>query len=422
MNKEDFSSLIVSPHFHSEIYQSERFIHRCIVFVVYEKLHENSYQTNLVTRILSRGTKQFLRSFELSRFLYSLYGTYLDASVTKWGSHLVYTLTIKNLIPENWSDPLRDSTDLALEMILGATWDKRLFFESYFNEEKSNQITEIKDLVNDKYRYAFERFIQWMFEKEPFGISILGNEQNINKIDNSHLSKFYAQNFLCQNRMVFFLDNKMSPLYKDIITQFSDFTGKNEIHSSELPFLGDFSGKVRRKTDIDQIQQSWIFMGCRFKKKLPEIMYPAMLLFNNIFGGQSNSILFRKVREEKGLCYFISSSLPAGVDSIIITAGIARKNQKMFEKVVMEEILKIEKTNVTDIQLQTAKDLTITSLYSILDHPYQLISMKIESILFNRIQSLQDLIKQIQQVSIEDIGNVAKELFLECVYMLQGTE
>jgi predicted Zn-dependent peptidase len=422
MIQESFSPLLVKKNFHSELYKSDRFIHRCIVFVVYEKLYENSFQTNLVTRILSRGTKKFLHSFELSRFLYSLYGTYLDGSVTKWGSHLVYTLTIKNLIPENWADPLKASTDLVLEMMLQATWDHQLFFDDYFQEEKSNQITEIKDLINDKFRYAFEQFIRWMFEKESFGISILGTDKDVKKISNQGLSNYYQHHFLRQNRMVFFLDNKYDPIYKDLIAKFSAFSPMDTKSALEPFVFKNVTNSVRRKTESDQNQQSWIFMGYRFKKKFPEEMYPAMLLFNNIFGGQSNSILYRKVREEMGLCYFINSSLPAGVDAIIITAGIARKNQKPFESTIQEEILRMEKQPIDSMQLQVAKELTVSSLYSILDHPYQLISMQIESIMFNRIQSLPELIEKIKKVTLDQIQDVAKELLLECVYLLQGTE
>jgi predicted Zn-dependent peptidase len=222
--------------------------------------------------------------------------------------------------------------------------------------------------------------------------------------------------------MIFFLDNKIDPIYQDLVSRFSTFDGINTLPILEPAILVDLPHQVRRKKEIDQNQQSWIFMGYRFARKLPEAMYPAMLLFNNIFGGQSNSILYRKVREEKGLCYFINSSLPAGVDAIIITAGIARKHQKTFELVIHEEVLKLGKNLLDESQLQTAKEMTCTALNSLLDHPYQLLSMKIESILFNRIQSLQDLIDRVNHVTIEEIRSVAQELYLDCVYMLQGTE
>jgi predicted Zn-dependent peptidase len=286
-------------------------------------------------------------------------------------------------------------------MILGATWDNQMFLDNYFKEEKSNQITEIKDLINDKFRYAFEQFVQWMFHKELFGITVLGDEKSIKKITNQELSGFYQNTFLRQNRMIFFLDHKINPVYLDLVSKFSTFEANCTPYIPSPILLSDSSSQVRRKTETDQNQQSWIFMGFRFARKLPEDMYPAMLLFNNIFGGQSNSILYRKVREEKGLCYFINSSLPAGVDAIIITAGIARKNQKTFEDVIQQEILKLETSPLEESQLQTAKEMTCTALNSILDHPYQLISLKIESILFNKILSLSDLIKRINLVTID---------------------
>lgn len=422
MKQESFSPLLINNQFQSEIYISNRFVHRCIVFVIYEKLKDNSFMANLTTRILSRGTKKYLKSFELSRFLYSLYGTYLDGFVTKWGSYLVYTLTLKNLVPENWKDPIGSSTELALEMILNANWNNHLFFEPFFREEKNNQIIEIKDLINDKYRFAFEQFIKWMFHEEPFGLTVLGTERSIRKVTNEALSEYYENDFLHQNRMLLFLDNKIDPLYKNLIDQFSQFHPKAPNNFNHQNQTIQIKRSIRRKTKQVQMQQSWIFMGFRFLSKLSEEMYPAMLLFNNMLGGQSNSRLYRKAREELGLCYFVASSLPAGVDTIIVSAGILQKNQKPFEEVVQKEVVNLMRKEINHKDLQNAKDLTNSSLISILDHPYQLISTRIESILFGKDFSIQELINRISHVTMEHIQLVGKELYLDCVYVLKGTE
>lgn len=422
MTKDSFHILKSNANFHSEIYLTNRFIHRCIMFVIYEPIQESAFQFNLVTRILTRGTRNFLHSFELSRFLYTLFGTYLDGSVTKWGSNLVYSLTIKNLIPESGTDPLKSSIDLAMEMLLKANWSQKTFFFDYFREEKKNQLIELKDLKNDRFRYAFEHFLRWMFRKEPFGVSVLGSINKLASLSNQELSSYYLDHFLHQNRMVFFLDHEMNPLYREVVSAFSDFK-PTLLQSKEVisPVLYK-SGQVRRRTESDQNQQTWIFMGYRFFRKTDASLTPALILFNNLLGGQSNSLLFRKIREEKGLCYFVNSSLPAGIDALIISAGIERKKQKQFENNVEKVIYDLSREKLSIEDMETAKKLTKFSLCSIFEHPSQLISMRIESVLLQRDYSLKDLINRIEKVTPEEIKLIASWIFLDCVYLLEGTE
>ena len=421
MQQEKFTVIKSNPTFQSEIYVTDRFIHRCIVFVIWQKINQESWMANLISRILSRGTKKFLRSYELSRYLYSLYGTYLDGSLTKWGSNLVYTLTIKSLIPENWKDTLSPSLDLALEMMLNAHWDHGLLFEPYFEEERKNMLIELKDLKNDRFWYAFEEFIQWMFSEEPFGLSILGTPGNINSIQNAGATKYYSNNFLHQNRMLFFVDGGMTDEYKNTVNDYSTFSS-NETPCHDLGQNFNPKTPVKRKTENDKIQQSWIFMGYRMRYDFDNELYPALLILNHLLGGHSNSILFRKIREEKGICYFVNSSLPAGINSLIVTGGILWKNHRLFEGMVEEEINYLSNHEVSTEVLAISKDLTLSSIESISDHPFQLISIRIESILFHRIQNIEDFIQKIKKVSQQEIRMAANLLRLDSVYILKGIE
>ena len=421
MQQEKFTVIKSTPSFQSEIYVTERFIHRCVVFVIWQKINQESWTANLISRILSRGTKRFLRSYELSRYLYSLYGTYLDGSLTKWGSNLVYTVTIKSLKPENWKDTLIPSVDLALEMILNATWDHGLLFEPYFEEERKNMLTELKDLKNDRFRYAFEEFIQWMFSEEPFGLSILGTEGNINSIQNAEATNYYANNFLHQNRMLFFVDGGINNEYKNALNDYSAFSSnENSLNEPEQNYVPKTN--VKRKTENDKIQQSWIFMGYRMRYDFDNELYPALLILNNLLGGHPNSILFRKIREEKGLCYFVNSSFPAGINSLIVTGGILWKNHRLFERMVEEEINYLSNHEVASDVLSISKDLTLSSLESVSDHPFQLISIRIESLLFHRIKNIDDFIQKIKKVSQLEVRMATNLLRLDSVYILKGIE
>ena len=50
--------------------------------------------------------------------------------------------------------------------------------------------------------------------------------------------------------------------------------------------------------------------------------YPALVLLNLILGGDAPSRLFKHLREEEGLCYYIASHIEALSGLLFVTAGI----------------------------------------------------------------------------------------------------
>ena len=100
--------------------------------------------------------------------------------------------------------------------------------------------------------------------------------------------------------------------------------------------------------------------------------YPALEVASEILGGGFSSRLFRSVRTKHGWAYNISSSWAADYDHLG-TFDISGSTQSAHTvdtlKAIGEELEKIRTTEVTDDELQTAKDTVLNGFVFNFDRP-----------------------------------------------------
>ena len=54
--------------------------------------------------------------------------------------------------------------------------------------------------------------------------------------------------------------------------------------------------------------------------------YPALYVFNELFGGSPSSRLFLNVREKHSLCYYVSSLLDIRKGLLLVSSGVQAQN------------------------------------------------------------------------------------------------
>ncbi len=113
---------------------------------------------------------------------------------------------MKVLSPDILGENLFDKgASLLEEIFLSHLLENGKFRITYFNEEKSNLLNEIRDLINDRPQYALQRFIKIMCRNERFGMSNLGEEEEVIKISNDELSNYYFDEILNMKRFLHFV-------------------------------------------------------------------------------------------------------------------------------------------------------------------------------------------------------------------------
>ncbi|MBN2604909.1 MAG: insulinase family protein, partial [Bacilli bacterium] len=191
-----------------------------------------------------------------------------------------------------------------------------------------------------------------------------------------------------------------------------------------LPILLDTKMKqIEKVTEVIQeidVNQAKLVVGYR---GLPHYLaddYYSAIVFNNLFGASSESCLFKEIREEKGLVYFISSNYDPYKGVMFVTSGI---NDADYEEVVRttDEVLKtIVHGKITKEQLEVSKNIIINHLIESLDSPHAIMTRFQRNSLFGLDFNIDYMIEMIQQVTIFDVASVAKSLQKDTVYLLRG--
>ena len=79
---------------------------------------------------------------------------------------------------------------------------------------------------------------------------------------------------------------------------------------------------VKRIDEDMPVNQGKLVIGMRSGVTLHDPDYPAMLMFNEIFGGGVTSKLFMNVREKMSLCYYCSSSYTSVTGCMMVDSGV----------------------------------------------------------------------------------------------------
>ena len=147
----------------------------------------------------------------------------------------------------------------------------------------------------------------------------------------------------------------------------------------------------------------------------------ALSLLNVILGANMSSRLFDELREKRGLAYAIGSSAKTFKDTgmFLVRAGVDNKKIVDATALILKELGKIKRKNVTDGEFKRAKEYylgqVLLGLEDTLDHMFWVGET---TLLLERAQHYKEVIKKIRQVTITQIRNVARKIFDESMYNL----
>jgi predicted Zn-dependent peptidase len=135
-----------------------------------------------------------------------------------------------------------------------------------------------------------------------------------------------------------------------------------------------------------------------------------------ILGGNMSSRMFLNVREAKGLAYYIRTSTDHYLDTgaISTSAGVDIKRVPLAIEGILAEYKRIMDEKVGAEELQKAKDFMKGKIALSLEDSEEVAHlMGKQSLLHNKIQTIDEIFKKIDAVTAEDVQRVAQEYLKE---------
>lgn len=389
------------------------------LFIPLKKETASAY--SLLTDVLMRGTESYPTMQSLNQKQDTLYSLGLGAFVGKKGESQIATFeltAIDDRFAFDGTPVLKEGIDLLSQLIFRPVTENGVFKKEYVDQEKENLSDDIRGRINNKTAYARNRCVEIMCQGEAYAVDHGGDLEEIAAITPESLWASYQTLLTTARVEIFYVGGKSHEELADLCSAALPFAPR----TAEFPetILGALPAESRTVTEQMRISQCKMTLGFRTEYTLQKGNLPAMTMFNEIFGGSPNSRLFMNVREKQSLCYYCSS-FPDGLKGLLmVVSGIEQKNKQKTLDAVLEQLEDIRNGNVTQQEMENARRSLRNGYLEITDSPAAISSWYLGRISTGRYESPEDAIAAMEQVSKEDVVEVANAIRLDTVYFLEG--
>ena len=169
------------------------------------------------------------------------------------------------------------------------------------------------------------------------------------------------------------------------------------------------------KKDTNQVHLCFNSKGVGL---LDKNKYPAAII-SSVLGGNMSSRLFQKIREEKGLAYSVYTYSTAFIEDGVFTvyAGTTKESYKEVLEIIKTELSDIKENGITAYELQKSKNQFLSLLTFALEGTKEKMERMANSYLtYDRVIEIDEIIKLIEKITLEDIKDFAKMIFDEKYY------
>ena len=385
--------------------------------------NENVTKNALISLLLRRGTKNLKSQEEISKKLEDMYGANFDCGIDKIGDNHVIKFYLESLndsfLPEK-EENFEKSLDTILEIVFNPLIEGNKFKEEYFKLEKEKLKQIIEGKKDNKSVYAFNRCIEEMYKDKPFGIYKFGKVEDLEKITNGELYKYY-QELIQKCKIDVFISGKIQKDIKQKIEKNENIQKLQErqadyVQNSVQNNLVKEENVVEEKLDITQGK---LVIGLDLKQDSKDSKNIA-LIYNGILGGTANSKLFQNVREKASLAYTASSNYIRQKANIFVRCGIEIKNYEKALKIIKEQIEDMKNGNYADEEIQNTKQNIISTIEGIPDEQDTQITYYFGQELTGTENSIEEYIKNIKSVTKQQIVDLANTVKINTIYFLRN--
>ena len=144
------------------------------------------------------------------------------------------------------------------------------------------------------------------------------------------------------------------------------------------------------------------------------------LLYNIVLGSGANSLLFQNVREKESLAYSIKSMYIKQKANIFIQAGIEIPNFEKAVNLIKEQLEMMKKGEFSDENLASAKEYVKSGVVAIETEQDTGIIYYIGQEISKTNTTIEEYLKNIAEITREDILEIAKNIDINTIYFLKN--
>ena len=351
---------------------------------------ENNGISHFIEHIVFKGSEK-RNGFEIAEGMDEI-GAYVNAYTTKEYTFF-YTKALDYQIIK--------AADILFDMIR----NPRLL-ESDIETEKGVILEEIAMCEDDPADVCSELNERSIFKGTTLGMDILGTRETVASFKEKDFRE-YMKKFYVPERMIVGVTGNFNR--EEMLSKIEEYFGsyvctENPIESYDVPFI---KGMTLKKMDTEQTHIALSFKGIPLEH---EDLYSLQVCMF-ILGTGTSSMLNQRIREQLGLVYSIDSwlgrYLGGGYITVSMSLGTHSEEKALTETI---DIIKKFNRNVTERQVEIAKEKLISSLIMSREQPQSKLSAMGHSLLFHgRFIEDDEIINKIKKVQLADVMKAAEK-------------
>lgn len=381
---------------------------------------EASYNA-LLPAVLLRGTQKHPDLRAITLRLDDLYGASVGTAVRRIGDYQTTGLGC-GFIDERFAlagdQVLEPALAFLGELLFAPATENGIFREDYVQSEKKNLLAAIDSQLNDKRAYASSRLFDIMCPEDSYGIPRLGNARQVQAITAQNLWEHYRTVLRESPIQIFYTGNAPAQKIASLLRPL--FSGL-EREVKPLPVQTPYTPtQPRELTEALEVTQGKLAMGFSTPITLRSPEFVAMQVLNGVLGASMTNKLFMTIREKMSLCYDIGSSFYGSKGILTVSAGLDFDKYQVVRQEVCNQLALCVKGEITDEELEGARQAMISQLQAVHDSPGSIESYYGTAALSGLPLSPEEYLRQVQATTREQIMAAAATVSLHSVYFLEG--
>lgn len=371
-----------------------------------EKVEEKGI-SHFIEHMLFKGTLN-RNNEELNCELESLGGEY--NAYTDYGT-TVYTISCLG-------EEIKNGIKLLADMIVNPAFD-----EKEIAKERGVILAEIRSAKDDVEDLSFKKVNEFAFTKGPLKYDVTGLEENVKRFKSSDIKSFYKRYYIPRNAVVTLVSsldhNEALNLIEEEFKNWEGFTDIERETLIERNREGIFT------TTKKEIEQSTIVYLYTFYDLTKEDELPLRIL-NHRLGESANSLLFREIRENRGLAYDIYTHLDMTeeVKTLYIYTAVSNEDLNETKKAIDELIESLINGDIVigERDLSIMKKVHKTAVISTLEDSSELCNYILHQALEG--EDIYEFVKdmdRLNKITTNDIYEVSKKALKKpTIHLLKG--
>lgn len=405
-------------------FPDDRFKQGCLSLQLIRPMCREEAAVNaLIPAVLLRGTVECPDLRDIILRLDDLYGASVGALVRRVGDYQTTGLHcsfIEDKYALDGDAVLEPMIRFLGELLLRPVLEKGVFRKDYVESEKKNLIATIESQLNDKRAYANAQMLKRMCREDSFGIPRLGDAEEVAAIEAAEAYAHYRR-ILQQSRIeVFYVGSAKPETVAGLLTPLFKEIDRDYVNLPAQTAFRDGGGSEHVET-MD-VAQGKLCMGFVTPITLRDPRFAAMQICNTVFGSGMISKLFMQIRERLSLCYDIGSGYHGTKGILTVSAGIDSDKDELVRREVMTQLEACVNEDITDEELEAAKQAILSSLRGTHDSPGAIESYYSTAALSGLAMTPAEYMCAVEQVTREQVAQAAATLQLHTVYFLKGVQ